>query len=208
MPETKMKQAPGGMYTQGFIKVYRALFRPLSRLLKTLGIGPNTVTLFSFVFACVTCYFLAVDRLWLALAFGLAMGFADTVDGQIAKEFGMESKFGGVLDSTVDRYCEFMVYLGFGLRYYYLGRPLWIVGCAMAFAGSVMISYIKARAEADGYSCKVGRLQRPERLTIVGFGCLFLSHGVDVMIIILAFGTQMTAFQRLMHVYRQSVVEN
>ena len=192
-------------YSKEFTRHYKKIFRPLSRALMKMGVTPNSVTFGSFVLAAIAGYFLATDHLWLGLAFGLAMGFADTVDGQLAKESGQTSTFGAVLDSTIDRYNEFLVFLAFGIRYFLLGRPYWIIGCALAFFGSLMISYVKSRAEAEGFECKVGRLQRPERLTIMGFGALFLSTGVDVMIVFLAIGTQFTALYRLWHVYRQSL---
>lgn len=191
-------------YTERATQRVKSLFRPLSRVLRKLGVTPNAVTFFSFFLACVAGWLLAIDHLILGLIVGLAMGFADLVDGQLAKEFGQASKFGSVLDSTIDRYNEFVVFLGFGVRYYLLGRPLWMVGSALAFFGSIMISYVKSRAETAGYECKVGRLQRPERLTIMGFGALFGTYGVDAMTVILAVGTQFTAFYRLYHVWRQS----
>lgn len=193
------------MYTDNFIRHYKALFRPLSRALRSVGISPNMMTFMSFILACITGALLALDYLWTGLVFGLAMGFADTVDGQLAKEFGQTSKFGAVLDSSIDRYNEFMVFLGVGIRYYLHGRPWWAVGSAVAFFGSIMVSYIKSRAETEGFECKVGRLQRPERLTIFGIGVLFRGVGIDVMTVILAVGTQFTAAYRLYHVYRQSL---
>jgi len=202
------KNTNHGIYSIAFARAFRALFRPISHSLNAMGISPNAVTISSLLLACVTAYFIAIDRLWIVVPLGMLMGFSDIVDGQLAKEFGLESKFGGILDSTIDRYCEFVIFFGFALRYYFLGRPLWITGCAVAFCGSVMVSYIKARAEADGFSCKVGRLQRPERLTIIGIGCIFLSAGVDIMIVFLAIATQLTALQRLLHVSKQADKSN
>ena len=136
------------------------------------------------------------------------MGFADIVDGQLAKEFGGATKFGGIFESTIDRYNDFLIYAGLAFRYYFLGRHIWIAVCALAFLGSVMISYIKARSEADGVECKVGRLQRPERLTLIGVGVLFRGTGIDCVVAFLAVSTQATAFYRLLHVYHQSNKRN
>jgi len=198
------RKAMSGFYSKKFTKNFRGLFKPLSLALMKAGISPNTVTIVSLVLAIVTGAFLAFDYLWTGLVIGLIMCFLDTVDGQLAKEFGAASPFGAVLDSTIDRLNEFIVFFSLAMRYYFLGRTVWIIPCALAFLGSFMISYIRARAEAEGFECKVGRLQRPERLTVLGVGVLFRSTGIDVAIMFLAIFTQITMLHRIMHVYRQN----
>jgi len=220
-----------GLYSKEFTQYFRGLFLPLSRVLMKAGVTPNTVTFFSLIFGAFTGILFALNYLWTGLAFGLAMSFADIVDGQLAKEFGDATKFGSILDSTLDRYNEFFVFTGLAFRYYFLGRPLWITGCVLALYGSLMIlafryyflgrplwitgcvlalygslmiSYVKARAETEGIECKVGRLQRPERLTILGVGVLFRSLGIDIAITFLAVFSQITILYRIQHVYRQS----
>jgi len=193
-----------GLYSKEFTQYFRGLFLPLSRVLMKAGVTPNTVTFFSLIFGAFTGILFALNYLWTGLAFGLAMGFADIVDGQLAKEFGDATKFGSILDSTLDRYNEFFVFTGLAFRYYFLGRPLWITGCVLALYGSLMISYVKASAETEGIECKVGRLQRPERLTILGIGVLFRSLGIDIAIVFLAVFSQITVLHRIQHVYRQS----
>ena len=198
------EKAIRGFYSEKFIQNFRSLFLPLSRALKKADVRPNTVTVISVAFGVITGVFLAYDYLWTGLIFGLAMAFADIVDGQLAKEFAGASRFGAVIDSTADRYNEFFVFGGLAFRYYFLGRDLWIIACAMAFFGSIMISYVKARAETEGIECKVGLLQRPERLTILGFGVLFRSPGIDVAVLFLAVFSHATTVQRILHVCRQS----
>ena len=193
-----------GLFTQKFYYAFRGLFLPISRFLIRQEVTPNAVTIFRMVLGPVTGVLLAFDYLWTGLIIGLAMAFADIVDGQLANAYSNTTKFGGILDSTIDRYNEFFLYTGLGVRYYFHGRPLWILACAMVFFGSAMISYVKARAEADDIECNVGKLQRPERLTIMGVGILFRGIGIDIAIALLAVFTQVTVLQRIMHVYRQS----
>jgi len=161
------------------------------------------VTFISLVLGMLTGVLLGLNMIYIGLALGRIMIFSDLIDGQMAKEFGGAPKFGGVLDSTVDRLNEFFIFAGFAVRYYFLGRPEWMIFCAFAFLGSVMISYIRARAEAAGLDCKVGFLQRPERLALMGICVLFGSIGIDVMVVFMAFATQVTVITRLLHVYRQ-----
>ena len=193
-----------GFFTEPFIRFFRGLFLPLSRILKQAGVTPNAVTYVSFFFGLTAGVLLAMDRIYLGLAAGLIMGFADIVDGQLAKEFDGVTVFGGVLDSTIDRYNEFLIFAGFAWRYASLGRDLWIIPCVLAFFGSFMISYVKSRAESAGFECKVGRLQRPERLTLIAVGVLFGSVGIDVVVAFLAVATQATVLARLLHVWRKS----
>ena len=192
-----------GIFTPGFIKSFREIFRPVSFVLYKMGVTPNHVTIASFFLAIVCSIYLALDRLWLGLFIGLIAGFSDIIDGQLAKDYYTPTKLGGILDSVIDRYNEFFVYAGLGFRYYILERPFWVLLSAFVFLGSVMISYVKARAEADGVSCKVGKFQRPERLAVMAVGLLFLDIGVDVAVILLAVLTQWTVLQRFMYVSRE-----
>jgi len=199
----KEKKATG-FYTDEFNNAFRNLFRPVTRCLMWIGISPNIVTVFSVVLGFITGVLLALDYLWFALIVGYIMAFSDIVDGQLAKEYSNASKFGGVLDSTIDRYNEFFIFAGLGIRYYFHGQLLWTFACAVVFLNSVMISYVKARAEADGFDCNVGKLQRPERLTIVAIGVAFGGLLLEPAIAVLAVFTQLTVLHRLYYVYKQS----
>ena len=197
-----------GFFSDGFFNWFRGLFRPLTRGIAATGITPNTITVVSAFFGLTAGVLFAFDQLFWAVAAGLAMGFSDIVDGQLAKEYGLTSPFGGILDSTIDRYNEFFIFAGLGARYYLHGQPWMVLACASAFLGSMMISYVKARAEMDGFSCKVGRLPRPERLALLGISTLLRWPGITTVVIFLAVATHFTALRRLMHVRRQIKTEH
>lgn len=192
-----------GFFSASFARVFRGMFLPVSRTLKRMGVTPNAVTYTSFLMGIATGVLFGLDHLYFGLLTGIVMGLMDIIDGQLAKDFGGLTRFGGVLDSTIDRYNEFFLFAGLGYRYFILGRPEWIFLCALAFLGSVMISYVKSRAESAGFECKVGLLQRPERLALLGVCLLFGSIGADVAVIVLAVATQYTVLTRLAHVWRQ-----
>ncbi len=202
--QTQVEKVNRGFFSAAFIRVFRGMFLPISRGLKHIGVTPNMVTFASFLLAIATGVLFGMNYIYTALVVGIIMSLLDIVDGQMAKEFGGATKFGGVLDSTIDRYNEFCVFAGFGYRYFVLGRPGWILFCALAFLGSVMISYVKSRAESAGFECKVGMLQRPERLAFIGVCVVFGSVGIDVAVVVLTFATQATVLTRLVHVWRQS----
>ncbi|MFA6472390.1 MAG: CDP-alcohol phosphatidyltransferase family protein [Candidatus Latescibacterota bacterium] len=200
---THVEKINRGFFSAGFIKIFRGFFIPISRALRWAGVTPNMVTFISLVLAIISGVFFALDKIYIGLTIGVIMGFSDIIDGQMAKEFGGATKFGGVFDSTIDRFNEFFIFAGFGVRYFFLDRPAWIFFCAFAFLGSAMISYVRARSEAAGFECKVGYLQRPERLGLMGVCVLFGSYGIDFIVVFLAFSTQITVITRLLHVYRQ-----
>ena len=203
----EQQQEATGFFSTKFYYAFRSMFIPVTRFCTWAHISPNTVTVFSMVLGIVMCVFFAFDMVLTALAFGLAMSFADIVDGQLAKFTGNITPFGGILDSAIDRYNEFFLFAGLGIRYYVLGRPLWILACASAFLGSALTSYVKARAESDGFECRVGRLQRPERLSLVGIGVLAsglgIDAGIDIVVLFLAVATHGTVIYRLHHVRKQ-----
>ena len=198
------KQKGTGIFTPEFYYSFRKLFRPISRILMRIGITPNTVTIFSFVLGAITGILFALDHLWLGLMFGYAMAFSDIVDGQLAKEYSKTSSFGGILDSTIDRYNEFFIYTGLGIRYYFINRPWWILACALVLLNSFITSYVKARAEADGLDCNVGKFQRPERLTMVAIGVAFGGLLLEPIIVLLAVFTLVTVIHRILHIYKQT----
>ena len=201
---TEKEKKVTGLFSQKFYYAFRALFHPITLTLMRLGVSPNVITFTSIIMGAAAGVYFAMDRLWAGMIFGYLMAFSDIVDGQLANAYGNTTKFGGVLDSTIDRYNEFFIYAGLGVRYYFLGRPEWSLVCASVFLGSVMVSYIKARAEADGFECNVGKFQRPERLTILAIGIAFRGMWLDSAIAILAIFTQVTVLHRILHVYRQS----
>lgn len=201
--QTERKKA-GSFFSDAFKKAFRALFMPIVRTLHAAGATPNAITMVSMVFGIITGIEIARNHLLSALIFGCLMGFSDIVDGQLAREYGLTSRFGGILDSTIDRYNEFFIFTGLGARFHILGEPYWVLLCAFTFANSIIISYVKARAEADGFDCNVGTLQRAERLTIIGFAILFGGLLMKPLMALLAIGTFITMLQRIRHVKKQA----
>ena len=199
----KEKKATG-FFSDAFYKAFRALFRPTTRFLKALGVTPNAITLLSLVFGLITGIEIARDHLWNSMLFGFLMSFSDIVDGQLAKEHGLATRFGGILDSTIDRYNEFIIFAGLGARFYFLAEPVWMLVCVIACANSIVISYVKARAEAEGFECNAGLLQRPERLALIGFAVVFDGFLMKPVLAVLAIGTLFTVLTRIMHVKRQA----
>ncbi|MGH7507638.1 MAG: CDP-alcohol phosphatidyltransferase family protein, partial [Longimicrobiales bacterium] len=145
--------------------------------------------------------------------FILLGGFFDILDGRIARLTALGSKFGAFYDSTLDRISEIAVFLGMLSLYNDYRLELGDVGMIylimLAMAGSLMISYTRARAESLGLDCRVGLMPRAERVVLIGAGSLFFGMAWDglvlkAVIVVLAVLTNLTAFQRMVWVYQHA----
>lgn len=192
------------------LKLIRPIaFDPLIRR----RVHPNIVTTIGFVvtIAAGIAYFLGHVRIAGALV--LVGGFVDVIDGQVARGTGLSSVFGAFYDSTLDRISEIVVFLGifslYGGGHPDFGYPWMVYTVALALAGSLMVSYTRARAESLGLDCKVGLMQRAERVLLIGgasllFGGAFGGAVLTGVLIIMAALTNFTAFQRIVWVYRHT----
>ena len=164
--------------------IYRVI-NPFVKLLIRMGVTPNTVTTIGFlgnlaaaVVIVIAGYGAArtgtVDWSLVTWAGALIIGFSlfDMLDGQVARLGGMSSTFGAMYDSVLDRYCE-LATLG-GVAYYLIqtGSFAGAVIAFVALTGSIMVSYVRARAEGLGLECKIGFMQRPERVVVTSVATL------------------------------------
>jgi CDP-diacylglycerol--glycerol-3-phosphate 3-phosphatidyltransferase len=136
-------------------------------------------------------------------AFLLFASAFDMLDGAVARATGTTSKFGGFLDSTLDRYSESVVF--FGVLIYLLDTDEAKTGAILVFlatVGSLMISYARARAEALGWKASVGLVARPERVILLAL-CLLIDRPLWALWA-LAVLTHLTAATRILHVWRIS----
>ena len=176
------------------------VLRPLAHLFLRLGFTPDWLTLMGLVMNLgATAAFAKSHLHWGALIM-MAAGVCDILDGQVAREGRKETKFGALLDSTTDRYSEIFIYFGIGA--YLIGRDEWVASGILFFAitGSLMVSYVRARAEGLGEDCKVGFMQRPERLTALALGSLVGHQGLVFVLVLLAVTTNYTVIERLAHI--------
>ena len=167
------------------------------------NVHPNTLTHLGFLagVAVGAAYFL--ERPVWALVFLLVCGTLDILDGKVAVNSNRKSLFGAILDSSFDRYSEFFIYAGIAFHF----RSGWVIWAVFtAFLGSTMVSYTRARAEGLGIDCRVGIMQRAERLvllfagTIVGLVFGVYDAALTVVVVVIAAVSNATAIQRLAYV--------
>jgi CDP-diacylglycerol--glycerol-3-phosphate 3-phosphatidyltransferase len=151
-------------------------------------------------------------NLWAAVMFasglffaaGLTMLFAglfDMVDGRVARAQGRVTTFGAFFDSTIDRYSDLALFIGLLWHYAYIGRGRYAVLVGVAMAGSVMVSYSRARAESLIPSCKAGFFERPERIVLMILGAL--GDRMAPVLWLLAIGPNITVIHRIIHTWRE-----
>ena len=183
---------------------FKVVLDPVAGFFLKLGLTPNSITLIGLLLSATAGVFAAIGKFTIAGLILLIGAPLDAVDGAMAKQRGQPSRFGGFFDSVIDRYSELFL-LG-GLLYFYVaqGNPLASLVVYIAAAGSVMVSYTRARAEGQGFTAKVGILSRVERMIAL---ILFLIIGSPLIAIwIIAILANVTAVQRILNVRKQSRV--
>src|SRR5260221_4549771 len=134
------------------------------------GSNPNVLTFLGLVVNFGAAVMFAVGRFRTGALIIFFAGFLDMLDGQVARRQNRVTAFGAFYDSTLDRYADMALYMGLLVYYSVSGRTPYVVLAAVATAGSVMVSYARARAESLIPLCKVGFMERPERLVLVVIG--------------------------------------
>ncbi|MGI6376229.1 MAG: CDP-alcohol phosphatidyltransferase family protein [Anaerolineae bacterium] len=188
------------MFSDWLRRISRGLVDPVSRALCRVGLEANTVTLIGGLFNIVVGVVIALGRLPLGgLLLIVAAGF-DALDGAMARQLGRPTRFGAFFDSTLDRVSEIAIFGGLLWHYMAQGQTLYALLSFLALAGSVLVSYTRARAEGLGVECKVGWFTRVERslLTIIALIAGVMPYALWVLMV----GTWFTSGQRMWHVYR------
>jgi len=181
---------------------FKGILDPIGAFLNRLGLMPNTVTILGLVGNTIGAYFLATGHMTIGGLIILAMGPVDALDGTMARLRGEASEFGAFVDSVTDRYSELVIFGG--LLFYFLqqGEVLYATLAYLAAAGSILVSYTRARAQALGHDTKVGLLTRMERYIVLA--PLLVLNQPEIALWILAIFANITAVQRILDVRRQA----
>ncbi len=160
-------------YTRAIGLVFGTAIRWIVRGLALSRIHPNVLTFLGLVINGVAAAMLASGRFFTAGLVMVAAGLFDMVDGRVARATGQVTLFGAFFDSVVDRYSDLVLLMGLLVYYASINRFFYIVLTAVVMTGSVMVSYTRARAECIIPKCKVGFMERPERMVLLILGALF-----------------------------------
>jgi len=192
-------------------KTFRSyLEKPAVRLFTGLGISPNVVTLLGLLIAGVSAYLLSEGYLLAGGGALLVAGVFDLFDGAVARATGKASRGGALVDSVADRVSEAIVLLGMLLFYLDQSSTTGPILVFLTLVGSVMVSYVRARAEGLGIDCKVGLMTRPEHVLILGIGSIvgqWWLTSLTVALGVVAALALFTSAHRVFHVLRSLKTE-
>ena len=187
----------------------RLLVWPIERiaaLVAATGIPPNVITWSALILNFWAGILFAAGRFAAAGGMMILAGLCDLLDGPVARRQGRVSMFGGFLDSIFDRYADLILFLGLLVYYSHVNRFGYAMLAGAAMAGSVMVSYAKARAESLVPSSEVELWERPERLLLMILGAL--ANRMHLVLWILAVVPNITVIQRIVRTWQQTKVES
>jgi len=166
------------------------------------GVNPNFLTFIGFGINLAAAYLFAYGYFrWAGLTIILA-GLFDMTDGRVARLEGRVTPFGGFYDSVMDRYSDLCLLIGLLIYYGRINRFQYMSLVAVAMIGSVMVSYTRARAENVIPSCKVGFLERPERVVLIIIGAMF--DRMAPVLWLIAVLSNVTVIHRIAHTRQEA----
>ena len=197
-------------YTRAIGVVFGAIIDRIVRWLALSRIHPDVLTFIGLVINIWAAWLFAragsagdpkVDFRWAAVVI-ICAGLFDMVDGRVARATSQVTRFGGFFDSVVDRYSDLALYMGLLVYYASINRFFYIVLTAVVMTGSVMVSYTRARAENTIPRCKVGFLERPERIVLIIIGALF--GRMAAVLWVIAVLSNLTVIHRMIYTWREA----
>jgi len=172
------------------------------RWLALSKIHPNVLTFIGLLINIWAAWLFSEGKLFAAGLVVVGASVFDMVDGRVARATNRVTRFGGFFDSVLDRYSDLALFMGLLVYYASINRYFYIVLTAIVMTGSVMVSYTRARAENSIPKCKVGFLERPERIVLIMIGALF-NHMAAVLWVI-AILSNWTVVHRMIYTYREA----
>lgn len=182
--------------------IFKGVLDPIAGFLNHLGLMPNTMTILGLIGNVIGAILIASGRIQLGGIIVLLMGPVDALDGTMARLRGMAGNFGAFVDSVTDRYSELVIFMG--LLYYFMqqNNSMAILLVYASAAGSVLVSYVRARGQSLGWDTKTGILTRMERYLVLA-PALILNFPIIGLWIIAVF-SNVTAIQRIVDVRKQA----
>jgi CDP-diacylglycerol--glycerol-3-phosphate 3-phosphatidyltransferase len=194
------------MFTTRFEAWVRRRAEALIAAVGRVPLTPNQVTVVGLMLTFMAAILVAFGQLRWAGVVLIFAGTCDILDGALARSTHTSYTYGAFLDSTLDRYSEAAIYVGLTAYFVGMGGPLqrWLVLATLAaLAGSMLVSYVRARAQSLGFTCDSGLFARPERVVVTVVGLIFGGYVLYAVVFLLAVLTNLTALQRIREVWLQ-----
>jgi CDP-diacylglycerol---glycerol-3-phosphate 3-phosphatidyltransferase len=200
--EGSLEKKPETTLTDLAREKFRGLLDPVGRFLNRMGLTPNAVTLAGLVGNTIGAVLLGQGNMLAGGILVVLMGPIDALDGTMARLRGEPTEFGAFIDSVTDRYSEVVIFGGLLIHYLQQGNLVMSAAVYAAAAGSLLVSYVRARGQSLQMDTKVGLLTRLERYMVLAPSLIFNIPAVGIWII--AVLANLTAFQRILDVRRQA----
>jgi CDP-diacylglycerol---glycerol-3-phosphate 3-phosphatidyltransferase len=189
-------------YTRALGLFFGKIIEKIVGALALSRIHPNVLTFIGLLINVWAAFLFAAGRFRFAGIVLIGAGLFDMVDGRVARETNQVTRFGGFFDSVLDRYSDLGVLMGLLVYYASINRFFYIVLTALAMTGSVMVSYSRARAENAIPKCKVGFLERPERVVLLILGALF--DRMAPVLWVTAVLSNLTVIHRMIYTFQEA----
>jgi CDP-diacylglycerol--glycerol-3-phosphate 3-phosphatidyltransferase len=172
------------------------------RWLALSKIHPNALTFIGLLINIWAAWLFSEGKLFAAGLVVVGASVFDMVDGRVARATNQVTRFGGFFDSVLDRYSDLALFMGLLVYYASINRYFYIVLTAIVMTGSVMVSYTRARAENSIPKCKVGFLERPERIVLIMIGALF--NRMAAVLWVIAILSNWTVVHRMIYTWQEA----
>ncbi|HAK88736.1 MAG: hypothetical protein A2X55_10405 [Nitrospirae bacterium GWB2_47_37] len=186
-------------------KLGHFLDEPFAPLAKRIAVSPNILTGAGFLITAAAALVIPFNTLAGGLLI-IAGGFFDMLDGIVARTNGKSTRFGALLDSTLDRYSDSFIFIAIAWFFFDRNNLAGVMLSIGSLVGAFVISYVRARAEGIGIECAVGIMERPERVVLLAFGCI--TGWLFPVIVLLFLLSHITAVQRILHVRKMTKHNN
>jgi CDP-diacylglycerol--glycerol-3-phosphate 3-phosphatidyltransferase len=189
-------------FTRGIGIACNKIIVLIVRALALSKIHPNVLTFIGLLINVAAAVLLGTGQFRTAAYVIIGAGIFDMVDGRVARETNRVTRFGGFFDSVLDRYSDLALLMGLLVWYGSISRPFYVVLTAVVMAGSVMVSYTRSRAENTIPTCKVGFMERPERIVLVIIGALF--DRMAPVLWVIAVLSNLTVIHRMLFTWQEA----
>ena len=187
-------------------KICTAILDTLVRGISKLGVGPNLLTFFGFLITILSAFYLAQGNFFYAGIVIIFSGIFDMLDGRLARITNNVTRFGAFFDSVLDRYSDMILFLALMIHYIKNQQMIYVLLSGIVMIGAIMTSYTRARAESLVPTCKVGFLERPERLVLLIIGTSF--GRMAAVLWVMAVLSNLTVVHRILHTWKESSKSN
>jgi CDP-diacylglycerol--glycerol-3-phosphate 3-phosphatidyltransferase len=187
--------------SRGIGLFFGAIIDRIVRWLALSRIHPNVLTFIGLLINIGAAWLFAIGYFRWAGVVVICAGLFDMVDGRVARATKQVTRFGGYFDSVIDRYSDLGLYMGLLVYYASINRFFYIVLTAIVMTGSVMVSYTRARAENTIPKCKVGFLERPERIVLIILGAL--TGRMAAVLWVIAVLSNLTVIHRMIYTFQE-----